>query len=199
MWVTMTAHDPASISFNFGEHQFTLAETARVSGVSEKTMRSWMDRGLFDGGKKHFAGRWLFSGYDAIRLTVMGALTNFSVDPSTAAPIAQTALDRCIALMNPRPEGARAVKLDPPKNPYFEEPAYYPYEVFLVAIADGKPHVWDADIDDLNALYRTSATELERTDPDQVLLRRPHLVIPIDTIMFDLATNLSNILSNERG
>lgn len=188
----MTATPNGDAPINLLEFQFTVAEVARVAGVPSKTIRSWMERDLFIGGEKHFTGRWMFSGFDILRLIIMGTLATFSIDPSKSKLIAALVMDRCLKATERDPVTGKLIR---------ESKGYRPNLNFLVAYdEDGNPFAYEKHIDEPGKFYPPTLKEVESEGGARFrLLRRPHIVIPVDAIMGDLVISLGEILDVERG
>lgn len=88
------------LPFDPTAYDFTVAEAARVSGVSEADIRNWMRRDVVPVGKKSRLGRIMFSALNIVQLRVIGDLNRMlGVDPSSANPIANQISDHCSAWM----------------------------------------------------------------------------------------------------
>ena len=92
----MTA--PGDRPFDPTERTFTVAEAARVSGVTEFDIRNWMRRDVVSVGSKNRLGRIMFSAVDIIYLRVMGDFNRLvKADPSSVAVVAEEVATHCVA------------------------------------------------------------------------------------------------------
>jgi hypothetical protein len=166
----------------FKEYQFTLAEAAAVSGVSEKNIRNWLARDVLKIGKKHFLGRWLFNFLDLVRLTVMNDLTQqVAMQPVEASQIANgVGITDLVYEMTRR--DATGQLLD-------GKDGYRPNVNVMVAFIDGKPFAVSTNIKNPGNYYPP-----DDSDVANAAFRRAHIVIPIYGIVSDLMFRLERLM-----
>ena len=83
------------MQINLKKPEFTLAETSKLSGVTEMNIRNWLKRGLegYIGEQEPKSRRWLFSGWDIYRLKIIYGLVAIGLTPEVANSHASHAIE----------------------------------------------------------------------------------------------------------
>ena len=172
-------------STNFDDPQFSFEEACAVSHVNPVTLRSWMARGTAAVGTKHpKLHRWLFSGIDIIRLRVMGDLVaTCGMPPSTVAQVADTVIARYRDMSR---RDAQTDLLQELQDGVRKELR------IMVSLVDGEfvtaESTWTGD---------TYSTPLPSRGSWAERFRRPHVIVPADTIILDVLTALCELLRED--
>lgn len=53
------------------EYRFTIRDAEFLSGVSQRNIRNWIERGVLSIGQRHFTGRWTLNLLDVLQVRVM--------------------------------------------------------------------------------------------------------------------------------
>ena len=56
------------------EYRFTVRDAEFLSGVAQKNIRNWIERGVLSIGQRHFTGRWTLNLLDVLQIRVMDDL-----------------------------------------------------------------------------------------------------------------------------
>ncbi len=161
-----------------------MGDAAFLSGVPDKSIRNWMVRDVLRIGRKHFAGRWIFSVLDVLRLSVMHNLTvNMSFNPKHAAEVAEIAATIATDSTARDTSGAFLDTAD----------GHRPNKNLVISWgADGLPLVAVADIKSAGG-YRASYPPPAGGDPETEPLRRAHVVVPVTAIFHDLMLRTADL------
>jgi hypothetical protein len=157
------------------EHQFTLADAAFLSGVSDMSIRNWMARDVLDIGRKHVLGRWLFSLLDILKLCIMHDLAvRMAFNPRHVAGVAGVAVTIALDSATRDPSGGLLDAADgtrPNKNIviWFNE-----HDEPFLTVADIKQNA--------GGNYYPPHPDI----PGAERFRRSHVVVPVTAIFLDL-------------
>lgn len=149
---------------DFYAHQFNIEEAARLSGAKPDRIRSWLLHEVVpDIGLKHPKLKaWLFSGLDIIRLRAMVDAADIQDNIATAAKVSEIVRDRFARLRETTPNGHRQTLRA------------------MIVRDGGEDRIllldWNGD---------GFVPRLPGRDSDIAALRRPHVDIPVDEIIFD--------------
>jgi hypothetical protein len=144
----------------------TAAAVSRLAGVRHQSMDNWQRRNIMQFGKMP-AYRQRYSVLDAVRLAVVGSLSERGVAPlEVAGMLAEAVAQHCLARPPAPPGGPR-----PNRNLVLAWGDYGP----LVSWVDttGRPG--------MSAQYPPRHADAERA-----AMRRPYVVIPADAIIDDV-------------
>lgn len=167
------------------ERTFTVAEAARVSGVSEFDIRNWMRRDVVSVGSKNRLGRIMFSAVDIIQLRVMGDFNRLTgSDPSSAVAIAEEVAGHCVAWMQRDNTHLHKTKDGKRKETRL---------VFHLG-TDGKSPQTEKLIWDERA-WGFNIPDPEEDGPHWS--RRPYVILPIEQFFGDVLIELFDILNGE--
>ncbi|MEF2548904.1 hypothetical protein VQ045_17230 [Aurantimonas sp. E1-2-R+4] len=171
---------------DFGEYQFTMAEALDVSGINEGVLRSWLSRQVVDVGRKHRKlGAWLFNGLDLMKLRTMADLiATTGMQPVHAEKVAGLVVDRFLA-MSTRDAATGELLPELPNGDRRDTR-------IIVSLAGGEPQATVAEWDGA-----TWAAPLPRRGAENERIRRPHVIVPADAIIFDVADAMFAILAGE--
>lgn len=178
------ALSPGNTAVDFTQHQFTLDEAAKVSGVAPMTLRNWLarDQEKLGIGQKHKLGRWLFSGVEIIRLRVMGDLSLCGVQPSMSSVVSKLAEKR-FTQMSARNAAGEIV----------ETHMDFRRDLRIVISFDASNKMFATELQWDGESYASPAHK----GTGVLNLRRPHIVIPVDLVIFDVQKALFSLLDLE--
>lgn len=161
------------------EYEFTLGDAAQFAGVSDKTLRNWIDRNVIKVGKRSILGRRMFCLLDIIRISICNDLVQQArLEPSAAASIAGSpAIEDIIKQMTARDESGELVEA---------KKGYRPNINLLVYFENGQPVGYTADISSPGAIYPPKYD----TKGPLSKYRKPYITVPVYAIAADLVLAL---------
>lgn len=172
------------LGFNPDEYDFTVAEAAKVSQVSENDIRNWMRRGVVPVGKKSRLGRIMFSALDIVRLRVIGDLSKLlSVDPSAANPVAEHVAKHGREWMQRENVHLR-----------MDEEGFRRETRLVVHLDDSGQ--WSA-MTPMDWGQKVLSFKIPERGDDNSWARRPMLVLPVEQLFNDVFEELFQILEAE--
>lgn len=114
------------------DHRFSTRHVAYLAGVPTRSIFNWESRDVFRTAPVSFAGRRAYSLIDAIRLRVMGDLTNRAgLGPSDAAGAAELVARTVLA----------AAPTDADGHPLLDPNSIPQTRAFALTLKDGQAHV----------------------------------------------------------
>lgn len=165
-------------------YEFTVADAALVSGVSQNDIRNWMRRDVVSVGKKSRIGRIMFCPSDIVALRVIGDLNSLlSVDPSASKPVA-TYISNYFNEWMQRENRHLTVT----ESGHLRET-----RLILRLNSNGE----GASIEQWEWGESVFNFKIPDRDSAQNWARRPMLILPVEQIFFDVIRDLSELLEQE--
>ncbi|WP_306253887.1 MerR family transcriptional regulator [Parvularcula sp. IMCC14364] len=178
-------HELSGTPFDPTDYAFTVAEASKASGLSEGSIRNFLRRETLPVGKKNRLGRIMFSALDTVRLRVIGDLNKLlSVDPSSAAPVAEHVVNHCAAWM--RRENSH---LHSDENGYRKETRLIIHLDRETGTPVMAPYAWGESLLGMKVPDRGD---------EQDWARKPIVILPVEQIFGDVLEELFQILEAEQ-
>lgn len=186
MYITQMSNGNKPIIFDAAN--ISMADSARLARVEEKTIRNWLARNVLNIGTK-VGPRWYFSFYDVLHLKVASYLVSCArMEPKLAATIAP-AVGKFVS--------ERAMQMSE-RNPLTGE---------LVEMENGYQH-WQAVLigfDGDTYSIATTGTDPSRRDPPRYIegnravnwLHRPYITVPADGLAKELIFDIERLWNGE--